>query len=84
MNDRSLARYGGSGSRPVTCAVCDCRLAEAPGFEGTAWKHFQVVPGEDGRGCRPSCLDELHGRDGTVLFRSLEALMAPGGEPAPA
>lgn len=85
MNDRSLARYGGTTSRPVTCAVCDCRLAEVPGMEGAAWQHFRIGPGADARGCRPSCLDELHGRDGTVgAYRSLETLMARDGEAAPA
>ena len=71
-------------SEPVTCAVCGCRLAEAPGLEGTAWLHFQLTPGSDARGCRPFCLDELHRDDGTVLVvQSLETLMAAeGGAPA--
>jgi hypothetical protein len=79
MNDRSIARWTGGPdpSGPVTCAVCDCRLAEVHGMEGTAWRHFQLAPGQDARGCRPSCLAELHGRDGFTLgYRSLESLMA--------
>jgi hypothetical protein len=86
MNDRALERWTGGRdpSGPVTCAVCDCRLAEVHGMEDTAWRHFQLVPGQDARGCRPSCLEELHGRDGMTLgFRSLETLMAEGS-PAPA
>jgi hypothetical protein len=69
---------------PVTCAICGCRVTEVSGLEGTAWRHFQLVPGQDARGCRPSCLEELHGSDGNVLpFAGLETLMS-GGEAAPA
>jgi hypothetical protein len=80
MNDLALARYGVAASTPVTCAICDCRLAEVPGMEGSAWQHYRIGPGQDARGCRPRCLDELHARDGTVgAFRSLETLMTTGG-----
>lgn len=61
-------------SGPVTCAVCGCRLTPAAGLEGTAWRHFQLRPGQDARGDRPACLDELHRSDGSV-FRPIEELM---------
>ena len=68
---------------PVTCAVCGCRLAEAHGLEGTAWRHFQLRPDTDARGCRPTCLENLHDRHGDVIqVRSLEALMAADSGPA--
>ena len=54
-------------SGPVTCATCGCRLTDARGLEGVAWRHFQSVPDRDARGCRPRCLEDLHHRDGTVL-----------------
>lgn len=61
---------------PVTCLTCGCRLTPATDFEGS-WRHFQIRPGQDARGCRPACLEELHRADGTV-FRpaTLEQLMA--------
>ena len=59
---------------PITCSACGCRLAPAAGLEGTAWRHFQIKPGQDARGDRPVCLDELHRADGTV-FRPIEDLM---------
>jgi hypothetical protein len=67
-----------AGSRPtggpVTCAVCGCRLTPADGLEGTAWRHFEGQPGQDARGCRPSCVADLHRSDGS-LFQPLETLM---------
>ncbi len=65
-------------SGPITCASCGCRLAEAPEAEGYAWRHFpSLTPGRDARGCRPSCVDEPHGRDGHVRdgFSALAALV---------
>jgi hypothetical protein len=64
--------YGTYGERtdptgPVSCAVCGCRLTEAQGLEGVAWRHFQLLPDTDARGCRPRCLEDFHRRDGTVL-----------------
>ena len=54
---------------PVTCAVCGCRLTPAGEARGeTAWQHFTaLMPGQDARGCRPRCLEELHGNDGRIL-----------------
>ncbi len=54
-------------SGPVTCAACGCRLQEAAGLEGLAWRHFQLGPDTDARGDRPRCLEDLHARDGYVL-----------------
>ena len=51
---------------PVTCAVCGCRLTPAEEAHGV-WVHFKIVPGRDARGCRPRCLEELHGKDGRAL-----------------
>ncbi len=63
--------------RPVTCSVCGCRLALVEDSSGTAWQHFRGLPGQDARGCRTSCLDELHGRDGRIgPMAPLEVLLA--------
>ena len=52
-------------SGPVTCLTCGCRLTELAGFDGSAWRHFPSLhPGQDARGCRPRCIDRVHGRDG--------------------
>jgi hypothetical protein len=68
MNDQLYSTYlGERQGGPVTCAVCGCRLNAVAGLEGTAWRHFQLVPDRDARGCRPACLEELHGADGRVL-----------------
>jgi hypothetical protein len=64
------------GGGPVTCGICGCRLTPAAGLEGTAWRHFQIRPGQDARGCRPSCLESLHRADGSI-FQPLEHLMEP-------
>lgn len=80
-------------SGPVTCVVCGCRLTAAEGFEGAAWRHFpSLMPGQDARGCRPRCLDQLHGRDGrvselldqvgTLMERDAESLRRAGGSEA--
>jgi hypothetical protein len=38
------------------------------GSEDGAWRHFpSLAAGQDARGCRPACVDELHGDDGRVL-----------------
>ena len=66
--------------RPVTCNVCGCRLTEVRELDGAAWRHFQSLPGQDARGCRPGCVDELHDRFGWVLASSaLDDLLAEGG-----
>lgn len=51
-------------SGPVTCTVCGCRLTDAPGLVGNAWRHFQTSPDTDARGDRPRCLEDLHDRSG--------------------
>ena len=66
--------------RPVTCNVCGCRLTEVRELDGAAWRHFQLLPGQDARGCRPGCLEELHDRQGWVLApAALDELLAEGG-----
>jgi hypothetical protein len=70
--------------RPVTCNVCGCRLTEVRELDGLAWRHFQaMIPGQDARGCRPGCVDELHDRAGWVLAPShLNDLLEEGAAPA--
>lgn len=54
---------------PVTCAVCGCRLVALTGPEDGAYRHFtSMKSGQDARGCRPHCVNELHAYDGRVLF----------------
>ena len=58
----------------VSCAVCGCRLAAATGGEDGAWRHFgSLMSGHDARGCRPHCIDQLHGDDGRVLLSAADA-----------
>ncbi len=79
MSDSSVTRFlpPRDASGPVSCAVCGCRLTPASGSEDGAWRHFaSLMPNEDARGCRPHCVDLLHGADGRVL------LPADAGEPA--
>lgn len=55
-------------SGPVTCAACGCRLTETYVGDRRAWLHFTSLhPGQDARGCRPSCLAVVHARDGRPL-----------------
>lgn len=68
---------------PVTCARCGCRLIEAKGFDGSAWRHFPSLHhGQDARGCRPKCVNELHGRDGEVseMLKQVALLIARSDE----
>ncbi len=52
---------------PVSCAICGCRLVEAEDAPDS-WRHFSSLhPGQDARGCRTVCADELHGHDGRAL-----------------
>jgi len=53
-----------AAARPVSCTTCGCRLTEAHGLAGSAWRHFQISPDTDARGCRPKCLEDLHDRSG--------------------
>jgi transcription initiation factor TFIIIB Brf1 subunit/transcription initiation factor TFIIB len=55
-------------SGPVTCAICGCRLEAAESDRDYGWRHFSSLhPGQDARGCRTVCSDELHDRDGRML-----------------
>ena len=66
---------------PVTCVQCGCRLVEAQGLEGIAWRHFRTRPESDARGCRPRCLEDLHTAGGYVLaVGALDALRAAATE----
>lgn len=59
---------------PISCATCGCRLTEA-NADGTLWRHFSSMhPGRDARGCRPACVDQLHGRDGQELTVNREPI----------
>lgn len=71
MSDSSVTSFlpPRDASGPVTCAVCGCRLMAATGGEDGAYRHFpSLMPTEDARGCRPQCVDALHGQDGRVLM----------------
>lgn len=71
MSDSSVTSFlpPRDASGPVTCAVCGCRLMAASGSEDGAYRHFpSLMPTEDARGCRPQCVDMLHGHDGRVLL----------------
>ena len=71
MSDSSVTRFlpPPDASGPVTCAVCGCRLMAATGKDDGAYRHFpSLMPREDARGCRPHCVDALHGADGRVLL----------------
>jgi hypothetical protein len=57
-------RITDAAARPVSCTTCGCRLTEAQGLAGSAWRHFQTSPETDARGCRPRCLEDLHDRSG--------------------
>ena len=60
-------------SGPATCAVCGCRLTESFAGDRRVWRHFASLhPGQDARGCRPRCVEALHGRDGSALDLSRE------------
>jgi hypothetical protein len=87
MNERIYRAYAGAYGNaydeseqvgPVTCEACGCRLTEAKGLEGTAWRHFQLAADTDARGDRPPCLEDLHYRDGTVMKVQSLALLADG------
>ena len=60
-------------SGPVSCAICGCRMVDAEGLDGPAWRHFPSLhPGQDARGCRTVCVNDLHDRSGRVIEASVE------------
>ena len=63
-SNRWFAGRTTDAARPVSCTTCGCRLTEAQGLAGSAWRHFQTSPDTDARGCRPKCLEDLHDRSG--------------------
>lgn len=70
MSDSSVTRFlpPREIAGPVTCAVCGCRLICGTGAEDGAWRHFPSLhQRQDARGCRPFCVDEMHGWDGRVV-----------------
>ncbi|CAN5656891.1 hypothetical protein BH23CHL6_BH23CHL6_06520 [soil metagenome] len=70
MSDSSVTRFlpRPDPGTPVSCTICGCRLVAATGSEDGAWRHFpSLAAGQDARGCRPACVDELHGDDGRVF-----------------
>jgi hypothetical protein len=81
MSDSSVTRFlpPREAGSPVTCAVCGCRLMAATGSEDGGYRHFpSLYPTQDARGCRPRCVDALHGPDGRVL----EEVAGESGDPA--
>ncbi len=79
MSDSSVTRFlprPDPGS-PVSCAVCGCRLVAGTGADDGAWRHFpSLMPDQDARGCRPHCVEALHGLDGRPLVTSADAAAA--------
>jgi hypothetical protein len=70
MSDSSVTRFlpPREAGSPVSCAVCGCRLMAALGSEDGGYRHFpSLYPTQDARGCRPRCVDALHGPDGRTL-----------------
>ncbi len=68
-------------SGPITCAACGCRMTETYIGDRRAWQHFSSLHADqDARGCRPTCVGMLHGRDGRPLaadtIRSAHAAVA--------
>jgi hypothetical protein len=60
-------------SGPVSCAICGCRLVDAEDPKGPAWRHFPSLhPGQDARGCRTVCVDDLHDRSGRIIGADTE------------
>jgi hypothetical protein len=70
MSDSSVTRFlpPRDASGPVSCSVCGCRLIALSGAEDGLYRHFpSMLPHQDARGCRPACVEALHGRDGRAL-----------------
>jgi hypothetical protein len=70
MSDFSVSQFSdarGAGG-PVTCEACGCRLVGLSGLLDGAYRHFpSMKPGQDARGCRPTCVDALHDHEGRAL-----------------
>jgi hypothetical protein len=70
MSDSSVTSFlpQRDASGPVSCSVCGCRLMPLSGREDGLYRHFpSMLPSQDARGCRPACVDALHGSDGRAL-----------------
>lgn len=69
MSDFSVSQFSSRDSvGPVTCAACGCRLEALTGKDDGIYRHFpSLKPGQDARGCRVTCVDELHDRDGRAI-----------------
>ena len=71
MSDSSVTSFlpPRDATGPVSCSVCGCRLMALSGIEDGLYRHFPSLhPREDARGCRPVCVDALHGSDGRALL----------------
>lgn len=71
MSDSSVTRFlpPRDATGPVSCAVCGCRLMALTGHDDGAYRHFpSLMAGQDARGCRPHCVEAVHGYDGRVLL----------------
>lgn len=53
---------------PVTCAACGCRLEASGTADAAPWFHFGRMAGRDARGCRPSCVEAAHDRNGQPIL----------------
>ncbi len=84
MSDSSVTSFlpPRDASGPVSCSVCGCRLIALSGREDGLYRHFSsLLPREDARGCRPHCVDAVHGTDGRVF---VAVTTEPTGEVAAA
>jgi hypothetical protein len=85
MGDSSVTRFlpPRDIAGPVTCAVCGCRLMAASGSEDGAWRHYpSLMTGQDARGCRPFCVDALHGYNGRPLHSEDQSTEGAGAAAA--
>ena len=53
---------------PVTCAACGCRLEPSGTADAAPWFHFGRMGGKDARGCRTTCIEAAHDRNGLALL----------------
>jgi hypothetical protein len=71
MSDSSVTSFlpARDASSPVSCSVCGCRLVALSGKQDGHYRHFpSMLPRQDARGCRPACVDALHGSEGRAIL----------------
>ena len=59
------------GETPVSCVVCGCRLTATEEDGRAGWRHLPSLDaGRDARGCRPTCVGDLHDSYGYALMET--------------